>query len=229
MVLGSADYIAPEQIEDPHAADIRADIYSLGCTLYFLLAGRPPFPDRSLIQKLIAHRENTPRPIGDIRGDVSPGLAHVVERMMATDPAERFQTPKEVARALAPFAETQIATTGLDAPALAGARALPATAPSVDSTVGEQKPSEPQPTRPGSHPRRPWVWIAAVVALLPIMAMSLAVLFYQLMSVRTPTGELVLESEDPDIEVIVRQSGQQVTIVDPKTNNRIELNAGRYE
>ena len=59
MILGSADYIAPEQIDDPHAADIRADIYSLGCTLYFLLAGRPPFPDRSLIQKLMAHREKT--------------------------------------------------------------------------------------------------------------------------------------------------------------------------
>ena len=59
MILGSADYIAPEQIDDPHAADIRADIYSLGCTLYFLLAGRPPFPDGSLIQKLMAHREKT--------------------------------------------------------------------------------------------------------------------------------------------------------------------------
>ena len=57
MVLGSADYIAPEQIDDPHAADIRADLYSLGCTLYFLLSGRPPFPDGSLIQKLLAHSE----------------------------------------------------------------------------------------------------------------------------------------------------------------------------
>ena len=63
MILGSADYIAPEQIDDPHAADIRADIYSLGCTLYFLLAGRPPFPDGSLIQKLMAHGEKTPRPL----------------------------------------------------------------------------------------------------------------------------------------------------------------------
>lgn len=229
MVLGSADYIAPEQIEDPHAADIRADIYSLGCTLYFLLAGRPPFPDRGLIQKLIAHRENTPRPIGGFRGDIPPDLAHVVERMMATDPAARFQTPEEVARALAPFAERQIATTALDAPALAGSRALLATSPSIDSVVGEQKPSKSQPTRLGSHPRRPWVWIAAVVASLPIMAMALALILSQLMSIRTPTGELFIESEDPNIKVIVKEGGQQVTIVDPKTSNRIELNAGRYE
>src|SRR5262249_26216179 len=156
-------------------------------------------------------------------GDVPPKLAHVVERMMARDPAERFQTPEGVARALAPFAETQIATTGLDAPALAGARALPATSPSFDSMVGEQKPSGPQATRPGSPPRRPWVWIAAVVALLPIAAVSLALILYQLMSIRTPTGELVIESEDPNIEVIVKRGGQQVTVVDTKTNNRIEL------
>ena len=118
MVLGSADYIAPEQIDDPHAADIRADIYSLGCTLYFLLAGQPPFPDGSLIQKLRAHSEKTPRPLAEIRADVPPELARVVERMMAKDPARRFQTPDEVARALAPFADAQAAraaATGLDA------------------------------------------------------------------------------------------------------------------
>ncbi len=74
MVLGSADYIAPEQIHDPHAADIRADIYSLGCTLYFLLAGRPPFADGSLIQKLMAHSEKTPRPLAEVRADVPPEL-----------------------------------------------------------------------------------------------------------------------------------------------------------
>ena len=107
MILGSADYIAPEQIDDPHAADIRADLYSLGCTLYFLLAGHPPFPDGSLIQKLRAHGEKTPRPLPEIRADVPPELAQVIERMMAKDPARRFQTPDEVALALAPFADAR--------------------------------------------------------------------------------------------------------------------------
>jgi formylglycine-generating enzyme required for sulfatase activity/tRNA A-37 threonylcarbamoyl transferase component Bud32 len=105
MVLGSADYIAPEQIDDPHAADIRADLYSLGCTLYFLLGGRPPFPGGSLIQKLIAHREKTPQPLAEIRTDLPPGLARVVERMMAKSPALRPSTPAEIVRALAPFAD----------------------------------------------------------------------------------------------------------------------------
>src|SRR5262249_27228792 len=71
--------------------------------------------------------------------------------------------------------------------------------------------------------------IAAVAALLPIVVVSLALLLYEQLRIRTPTGELIIESEDPNIEVIVRQGGQQLTIVDPKTNNRIELNAGRYE
>ena len=89
MVLGSADYIAPEQIHDPHAADIRADIYSLGCTLYFLLAGRPPFPGGGLIQKLLAHSEKTPRPLAEVRPEVPAELSRVVERMMAKDPSLR--------------------------------------------------------------------------------------------------------------------------------------------
>ena len=104
MVLGTPDYIAPEQIDDPHAADIRADIYSLGCTLYFLLAGRPPFPDGSPSRSCwrTARRRRGRWPSS---ADVPPELARVVERMMAKDPARRFQTPDEVARALAPFAD----------------------------------------------------------------------------------------------------------------------------
>ncbi len=194
MILGSADYIAPEQIDDPHAADIRADVYSLGCTLYFLLAGFPPFPDRSLIQKLMAHSKRTPRPLPELRADVPPALAQVVERMMAKDPARRFQTPDEAVQALAPFADTRAAATGLDARAPAEARALPATWQSSASMVGEQKPSE-QATRSAPRPRRPWVWIAAALALLPIVVVSLALIFYQVLSIRTPTGELVIESE----------------------------------
>ena len=229
MVLGSADYIAPEQIDDPHAADIRADIYSLGCTLYFLLAGRPPFPDGSLIQKLMAHSEKTPRPLAEIRADVPPELAQVVERMMAKDPARRFQTPDEVARALAPFADAQAAraaATGLDAPAIADAPTLPAASPSFASTVGDQKPSGTAGNPPSDpRPRRSLAMpIAAALAMLAAGAGFLALVTYR---IQTATGELVIESDDPSIEVIVKQGGKQVTIVDPKTKHRIELNAGQ--
>jgi hypothetical protein len=103
-VMGTPDYIAPEQATDAHAADIRADIYSLGCTLYDLLTGRPPFPDGTALDKVLAHTREQPRPLTALRKDVPPALARVVERMMAKDPARRYQTPAEVAEALAPFA-----------------------------------------------------------------------------------------------------------------------------
>src|SRR5262245_40168948 len=104
MLLGSADYVAPEQVADPHAADVRADIYGLGCTLYFLLTGQPPFPVGTLAQKLEAQARSTPRPLATLRSGLPPGLARILGRMMAKDPAERYQTPAEVAEALAPFA-----------------------------------------------------------------------------------------------------------------------------
>ncbi len=103
IVMGTPDYIAPEQARDSHVADIRADIYSLGCTLYDLLAGHAPFPGGSAVQKVKAHLERTPRPLRDLRRDVPPELAKIIERMMAKDPAQRYQTPVEVAAALTPY------------------------------------------------------------------------------------------------------------------------------
>jgi uncharacterized protein (TIGR03067 family) len=102
-VMGTPDYIAPEQARDAHTADIRADIYSLGCTLYDLLAGHAPFTEGTIIAKIAAHLERMPQPLGELRSDIPPQLARVVERMMAKDPAERHQTPAAVAEALAPF------------------------------------------------------------------------------------------------------------------------------
>ena len=103
IVMGTPDYIAPEQARDSHVADIRADIYSLGCTLYDLLAGHAPFPGGSAVQKVKAHLERTPRPLRDLRRDVPTELAKIIERMMAKDPAQRYQTPVEVAAALTPY------------------------------------------------------------------------------------------------------------------------------
>jgi serine/threonine protein kinase len=104
-VLGTPDYMAPEQVADPRRVDIRTDVYALGCTLYYLLAGRPPFPWGTPADKLAAHRGQEPPSLTAVRPDVPPGLAIVVGRMLAKDPADRFQTPAEVADALQPFAE----------------------------------------------------------------------------------------------------------------------------
>lgn len=103
-IIGTPDYIAPEQANDTRTADIRADIYSLGCTLYCLLTGQPPFADRPGLVKIVAHSQDAPRAVTELRPDVPPEVALIVARMLAKDPAKRFQTPTEVAQALAPFA-----------------------------------------------------------------------------------------------------------------------------
>jgi serine/threonine protein kinase len=105
VLVGTPDYIAPEQARNARQADIRADIYSLGCTLHYLLAGRPPFEGESLTEKLLAHQTQSPGALSDARADVAPELAAVVRRMLAKDPADRYQTPGEVAQTLAPFVQ----------------------------------------------------------------------------------------------------------------------------
>lgn len=103
-VMGTADYIAPEQAVDPRTADIRADIYSLGCTLFYLLTGRAPFPNGG-VQDKIAKHETAPLPsLAELRPDAPSEIAAVLARMTAKDPAQRYSTPAEVAVALAPFA-----------------------------------------------------------------------------------------------------------------------------
>jgi serine/threonine protein kinase len=107
-VLGTADYIAPEQALASHDVDIRADIYSLGATAYFLLTGRVLFPEGSITQKLIWHQMREPQPIAELRPEVPEALIAVVCKMMAKAPVERYQTPVEVANALAPLTATPI-------------------------------------------------------------------------------------------------------------------------
>jgi len=103
-VMGTPDYVSPEQARDLHKVDIRSDLYSLGCTFYYLLTGRVPFPGGSTLEKLVRHGTEEPTPVLDLRPDVPPAVATIVHRLMAKQPAERFQTPAELAAALAPFA-----------------------------------------------------------------------------------------------------------------------------
>jgi serine/threonine protein kinase len=129
QMLGTPDYVAPEQTLDAHKADIRADIYSLGCTLYFLLSGGPPFQDQSLFEILKAHHERDPKPLNLVRPDVPVELAAVVAKMMAKRPEDRYQTPGEIAKALLVF--------------IRSGQTIP-TAPGPD-------PAPPQATMPTTH------------------------------------------------------------------------------
>jgi serine/threonine protein kinase len=98
-LIGTADYVSPEQAADPRYVDIRADIYSLGCTFHFLLTGQPPYPVKSFVDKMYKHR-NAPPP--DVPG-LRPEVTAVLHKMMAKKPEERYQTPAEVAQALEPY------------------------------------------------------------------------------------------------------------------------------
>jgi serine/threonine protein kinase len=98
-LIGTADYLSPEQAHDPRYVDIRADIYSLGCTLHFLLAAAPPYPGKAIVDKLYKHRNAA---VPDAPG-VPAEIAAVMKKMMAKKPEERQQTPAEVVEALAPF------------------------------------------------------------------------------------------------------------------------------
>lgn len=99
-ILGTADYLAPEQALDSHNVDIRADIYSFGATLYYLLSGSPPFPAKTAAQKIIQRQFQMPRPVRELRPNVPESVARVVERMLRTEPDERYATPQEVITAL---------------------------------------------------------------------------------------------------------------------------------
>ncbi|MFO0851428.1 MAG: protein kinase [Gemmataceae bacterium] len=102
-VVGTPDYMAPEQAKNSSTVDPRADLYALGCTLYFLLRGRPPFPDGSPIDKLLRHQLDPPPDLRAGRPDVPVGVAAVVEKLMKKTPAERYQSAAEVAAALLPY------------------------------------------------------------------------------------------------------------------------------
>lgn len=111
-VLGTPDYIAPEQLEDPHKADIRADLYSLGCTFYYLLSGRVPFPGGTLIQKLDRQRWQTPPSVDQLRAEVPSAVASVVRKLMAKHPDDRYRTPGELAAALEQLTRTGVLPAG---------------------------------------------------------------------------------------------------------------------
>jgi serine/threonine-protein kinase len=102
-VLGTPDYLSPEQARNLHQVDIRSDLYSLGCTFYYLLTGRVPFPGGTTLEKLVRHSTEMATPLEQLRSDVSPAVAAVVRRLMAKDPRQRFQTPTELVAGLSPF------------------------------------------------------------------------------------------------------------------------------
>jgi serine/threonine protein kinase len=159
-VLGTADFVAPEQAINSHSVDIRADIYSLGATFYFCLTGRPPFPGGSIAHKLMAHCTGRPQPIRNFRDDVPAELIAILDKMMARKPEKRYATPADVA----------VAVTSL--PILGG------DAVSLDTLVmGKDRTlKESSRTRRLSRERQMW-WLRLAGALV---AIGISVFWYLL-------------------------------------------------
>ena len=103
-LFGTPDYIAPEQARDARKADIRSDLYSLGCTLYFLLTGQAPFKGENVLDVLLAHQLDEAKPVEALRPEVTPELAGITRKLMAKKPEDRYQSPAELLTA--PCAET---------------------------------------------------------------------------------------------------------------------------
>src|SRR4029077_3397060 len=103
--VGTFDYVAPEQARHSHSADIRSDIYSLGCTLYHMLSGRVPFPSPSLPEKLFSHQALEPTPLDQLVPGLPEGLVEIVRKMIRKSPDERYATPIQVVQALESYTD----------------------------------------------------------------------------------------------------------------------------
>jgi serine/threonine protein kinase len=96
VMLGTFDYISPEQARDPRVADVRSDLYSLGCTLFFMLAGQPPFPEGTALQKVLRHSTDEPPDLRQFRPELGPRVTTLVSRLLAKKPSQRHQSPAEL-------------------------------------------------------------------------------------------------------------------------------------
>ncbi len=165
--MGTPEYVAPEQATDARQADIRADIYSLGATLFCLLTGRPPFQEETGVLQVLARLEKEPPRVRELRPDVPAELSAVVARMLAKDPARRYQTPAEVAQALAPFCKPG---TMAGEPQPAPQRVSQAATTELAPRTG----SRPAP-RTAGRTRRPAVLAAAAVGAALVLAAAGAI------------------------------------------------------
>ncbi len=96
VTLGTFDYISPEQARDPRNADVRSDIYSLGCTFFYMLVARPPFPEGTVLQKLLQHQGDRPPEVRRFRPELPEEVERLLRKMLAKDPRHRYQDPSEL-------------------------------------------------------------------------------------------------------------------------------------
>ena len=215
LAMGTVDYMAPEQVADSHTVDIRADVYSLGCTLYKLLTGRAPFsgPEYERTFDVLMARVHEPAPpIELLRREVPKELAELIGRMLAQDPDDRPTRPGDVAADLEHF------TSGCDLPGLsaeataaagvedAASRSLVGNDEIVSSALAGPGPScDFRPAPASRSPGRPWKVIAIGAALAGIALLSIV------LTLTNRHGTLVIETDDENVQVVVKR-GETVRV-----------------
>ncbi|HUS35507.1 MAG TPA: serine/threonine-protein kinase [Verrucomicrobiae bacterium] len=171
-LLGTMHYCAPEQLRDASTVDSRADVYSLGCALYHLLAGKPPFAHRKNFAELVHAHVSEPFPsVKQARPDVPDELAKTIDRMTAKDPSQRFESTTDVAQALEPFAR------GANLSQLLAPKTQPLPARRIDPTM---TPITAEPVARIEHPQRSrGRWMALAASVLLIASALGAFVFFQ--------------------------------------------------
>ncbi len=231
QLMGTLDYMAPEQAADSHQVDIRADVYSLGATLYKLLTGHAPFsgaPYNTLLKKALALASNPVPPVQESRQELSAELAEVVDRMVAKDANERFSSPEEVATALKPFTADADLVALSEKAAAEDARDEPV-APAWLLPVGHEVPSarkEPKPAKPKTKPlwrKRLTVAIATAILFVLVIAGGFVV------RLATDRGELIIQSNDPGAHILIKKDGKPVKDMTLAHGERsITVRSGEY-
>jgi serine/threonine protein kinase len=216
VLLGTPEYLAPEQARSAKSADIRADIYSLGCVLYHCLTGQPPFPDKSVLNQIMRHATEPPRALADFLPEVPDGLQNVMNWMLAKDPAHRYGTPEKAAQALNLFLRNTPPSRPAPQPVPAylkwleesGEVEVPSAAPAIP--VGRL---EPAPRKPGTAVQ-PALGVPVAAPAIPVAAVPMAVpavpvaraapvvspmeIDVELVSVRPPAAPAAAADEDDE-------------------------------
>jgi len=194
--LGTFDYISPEQAKDPRSVDVRSDIYSLGCTMYHMLTGQPPYPEGTALQKLLDHQgKDAPNPQA-INADVSDELAGIVRRMMNSDRNKRYQTPEQLLRDLS-YVANQLGLRGVHPEGLVWISSHMARPRGWRSQVG---------------------WIATVIALLAVVVILQN--FPQLGRGITATPRGDWESRNHDLDAVEAPRNESAAAVQGAEGSR---------
>jgi serine/threonine protein kinase/WD40 repeat protein len=246
ILLGTCDFMAPEQWIDPRCVDGRADLYSLGCTLYYLACGKSPFSGASHdtpAKKMLAHTQQDAPALSSRCTHAPAGLCEIASRLLAKNPDARFATAGEVAAAIAPFCD------GADLKRLAATRAAlpsPTSPPTfsvstlataaeshladTDRSRGQTRPTGGPATVASAHLRGSKPRLTPLRALIALAAVSLVVAGAIVLQIELSKGTLVVELDDPAAKVKLYARGPiGETTLDVQTTGSIRLREGDYE